>query len=142
MFRIKSILILLIMTIFLSCSKDEDAFAIDLIGDWDVVEYAKYKDGESVIFLEGKPYWHFKRYSQGISIEKEIYYYRYRLEYDEPNTTNYDQQGSVKMLNEKDLIFEIANERIEARIVQISPNSLWIKYNEGDYKLEFKYIRN
>lgn len=138
-----------IFILFSSCAEKEVINIEELIvGDWDVVAYAKYQQGETATLIEGKPYWHLRRYSQGISIEKDGYYYRYGS-IDEVNKTRYNVKGDWEITENLDyMTFSVPNfqsqepYQIQAEIIDLDNKNLWIKYGEGEYMFEYKYQKD
>jgi len=133
--------LLLVVLIFVGCTDDDTSSQLNLSYDWDCVAYAKYQEGESITFVEGQPYWHLWRYSQGFTVVDDVFYHRYRLE-GEPNFTEFDHPGEFDVLNNSELLFTIDSVVLQAEIIEISENHLWLKYAEGGYTLEFKYVNN
>lgn len=133
--------IMLILLSFLSCSDDDTLDLIDLSFDWDCVAYAKYQPGESIIFTTRKPYWHLLRYSQGFTVQDGVFYHRYGSE-DESNRTNFRTFGDIDIVSNTELIFTLDSDVIQAEIIEVDENSLWLKYSEGGYVFEYKYIKN
>ncbi|MEZ5056258.1 MAG: hypothetical protein R2879_04400 [Saprospiraceae bacterium] len=55
------------------------------------------------------------RYSQGLTIQDDVYYYRYGFERIKPNLTDFDFSGSIDILDSKNLNF-IVNDSIQSEI--------------------------
>jgi hypothetical protein len=133
--------IILILLSFLSCSNDEAPDLINLSFDWDCVAYTKYQPGEPIMFITGKPYWHLLRYSQGFTVQEGVFYHRYGRE-GESNSTDFGTFGTIDIVSNTELVFTLDSDVILTEIIEADENHLWLKYSEGGYFFEYKYLKN
>ena len=138
-----AIFLIPVLLMLLSCDKNDEVKLQEIpLGDWDVVEYAKYKEGEMASFIKGEPYWLLERYAQGITIANDVYYYRFGT-LEEENVTSFIEKGSYSLSKDsKSVIFTIPRQdeepiRVQAEIISIDQSRMWIKYKEVDYNLEY-----
>lgn len=139
-----------------SCSKQKNQFNTDLLnGNWEAVEWAKYKDGDNITFRvkedysksnqEGFPSIHLSKvygYSNGLKIETTKFYH---LQIRENEIINTLPERPLLVEDLKLTFFDKDGDRdysFEAEIVELTEDFLWIKYiKQSGYTFQYKYRR-
>ena len=139
-----------------SCSKQKNQFNSDLLnGNWEAVEWAKYKDGDNITFWvkeefpesnqDGFPGIHLARVygsSNGLKIETNKFYHLQICKNEIINTLD---ERSLLMEDSKLTFFDKDGGKdysFEAEIVELTEDFLWLKYvGQSGYNFQYKYRR-
>lgn len=141
--------------IFFSCSKQTTLSNTDLLnGNWETVEWAKYKDGANITFRAKEdhpnnqdffPGIHLARVygsSNGIKIETTKFYHL-QIRGDEIINTLPERSLLIEDLNIT--FFDKDGDNyytFETEIVELTEDFLWLKYvTQGGYNFQYKYRR-
>lgn len=138
-----------------SCSKQTTLINTDLLnGNWEAVEWAKYKDGENITFRakednpDNQDYFpgiHLARVygsSNGLKIETNKFYH---LQIRENEIIDTLEERSLLMEDLKLTFFDKDGDNdysFEAEIVELTEDFLWLKYvSPSGYNFQYKYRR-